>query len=369
VSEALGVCVDCIRERWEEASPHVVKAHEEARKLHGLPSDPPRTEGGVSCGLCSNLCVMGEGESGYCGLRLNDGGLKSLSNRGRGLVYSYLDPHVTNCCSAWFCPAGTGAGYPRYAHKDGPEHGHSNLSVFLYGCNFDCLFCQNSSHKNLRGLEPQPAEAIARRVAENPRISCICFFGGSPEPQLPFAMEISEKALEARRGSPLRICWEWNGCGDPDLVRRAAEISLTSGGNVKFDLKCFTPGLSLALSGVPNERAYGNFEMIAEEFIPRRRELPVLTATTLMVPGYVDAAEVEAITGFIADLDPSIPYSLLAFHPDYHMADLPYTSLGQAMECYNAARRRLERVHVGNLHTLGVRSMESFAALARRAEG
>ena len=369
MSEALGVCVDCIRERWEEASPHVVKAHEEARRLHGLPSHPPRTEGGVSCGLCSNRCVMGEGESGYCGLRLNDGGLKSLSNRGKGLVYSYLDPHVTNCCSAWFCPAGTGAGYPRYARKDGPEHGHSNLSVFLYGCNFDCLFCQNSSHKNFRGLEPQPAEAIVRRVAENPRISCICFFGGSPEPQLPFAMEISEKALEARRGSPLRICWEWNGCGDPDLVRRAAEISLTSGGNVKFDLKCFTPGLSLALSGVPNERAYRNFEMIAEEFIPRRRELPVLTATTLMVPGYVDAAEVEAIAGFIADLDPSIPYSLLAFHPDYHMADLPYTSLGQAVECYNAARRHLERVHVGNLHTLGVRSMESFAALARRAEG
>jgi pyruvate formate lyase activating enzyme len=88
-----------------------------------------------------------------------------------------------------------------------------------------------------------------------------------------------------------------------------------------------------------------------------------------MVPGYVDAAEVEAIAGFIADLDPSIPYSLLAFHPDYHMADLPYTSLGQAVECYNAARRHLERVHVGNLHTLGVRSMESFAALARRAEG
>jgi pyruvate formate lyase activating enzyme len=341
VSEALGVCLDCIRERWEEVSPYVEAAHNEVRKLHDLPRSPPRTEGGVPCGLCSNRCVIGDGERGYCGLRWNDGGLRSLSERGRGLVYSYLDLHVTNCCSAWFCPAGTGAGYPAYARKDGPEYGHSNLAVFLYGCNFDCLFCQNSSHKRLRNIAPVTAETVAGRIKENPGISCICFFGGSPEPQLPFAIEISERAREARRDTPLRICFEWNGCGDPDLVRRAAEISLESGGNVKFDLKCFTPGLSLALSGVPNERAYRNFEMIAGEFYPKRRELPVLTATTLMVPGYIDASEVEAIAGFIASLDPSIPYSLLAFHPDYHMADLPFTILGvSSMEAFEALARR-----------------------------
>jgi pyruvate-formate lyase-activating enzyme len=87
-----------------------------------------------------------------------------------------------------------------------------------------------------------------------------------------------------------------------------------------------------------------------------------------MVPGYVDAAEVEAIAGFIAEQDTSIPYSLLSFHPDYHMADLPYTSLGQAIECYNAARRHLEQVYVGNLHILGVGGMARFEALARKAE-
>ena len=367
VSEALGVCLNCIRKRWEEASPYAEAAHNEVRKLHDLPRSPPRTDKGVPCGLCSNQCTMGNGEKGYCGLRWNDGGLRSLSERGRGLVHSYLDPHVTNCCAAWFCPAGTGAGYPAYARKDGPEYGHSNLSVFLYGCNFDCLFCQNSSHKRFRSIAPMTAEAVAHRVRENPRISCICFFGGSPEPQLPFAIEVSERALEARRDQPLRICFEWNGCGNVNLVRRAAEISLESGGNIKFDLKCFTPGLSLALSGVPNERAYRNFEMIAEEYYPKRPELPVLTATTLMVPGYVDASEVDAIAGFIADLDPSIPYSLLSFHPDYHMADLPYTSLGQAIECYNAAKGHLERVHVGNLHILGVGGMARFEALVRKA--
>jgi len=364
VAGALGVCLDCIRERPDEAMPHIERAHEDARRRHGLPVRPPRTSGGVGCGLCSNGCVIGEGERGYCGLRWNDGGLEALSDRAEGLLYTYVDPHVTNCCSAWFCPAATGAGYPRFAHRDGPEWGYKNLAVFLYGCNFDCLFCQNPAHKDLDRGERVPAEVLAGRAAEDPRISCICFFGGSPEPQLPFAINASEKAVRTRRDRPLRICFEWNGCGSPVLVRRAAELSLTSGGNVKFDLKCFTPELSLALSGVPNRQAYRNFEMVAEELYPERRGLPVLTATTLLVPGYVDAVEVEAVARFIADLDPSIPYGLLVFHPAHLMRDLPVTPLRQAAECYRAARRYLERVNVGNLHLLGLQGMSQFVSLA-----
>lgn len=311
---------------------------------------------------------MGEGERGYCGLRWNDGGLKTLSTPDEGLYYSYLDPHVTNCCAAWFCPAGTGAGYPKYAYRDGPEWGYSNLAVFFYGCNFNCLFCQNPSHKNLSGLRSKPASAIAEAVRRNRRISCICYFGGDPDPQLPFAIRASKMALEARRDKPLRICFEWNGCGSERMVLRAAELALESGGNVKFDLKCYTPTLSLALSGVQNRRAYKNFRRIAEGLYSERRELPVLTATTLLVPGYVDAYEVGAIAEFIADLDPLIPYSLLIFHPDYHMMDLPTTPIKQVIECYRAAKSRLERVHVGNLHLIGVSSMVRFERLATKSK-
>jgi pyruvate formate lyase activating enzyme len=366
VSRALGVCGGCIRERPQESLPLVRAAHRRARELHGLPAEPPRAERGLSCSLCSNECVMGEGERGFCGLRRNEGGLKSLVDTSRGLLYAYLDPHVTNCCSAWFCPAGTGVGYPEYARSDGPERGYANLAVFMYGCNFDCLFCQNPSHKAFGGVEPTTVERFAGTVASNPRVSCVCFFGGSPESQLPFILKASEAALERRRGTPLRICFEWNGCGDPSMVRRAAEMALETGGNIKFDLKAWDPSLSLALSGVSNDRAYRNFEMIAEIYHPLRRELPVLTAATLLVPGYVDAAEVRSIAGFIAKLDPGIPYSLLCFHPAHLMPDLPLTPLRQAAECYRAARRHLDNVNVGNLHLLGIRGMKEFR---RRAEG
>ena len=369
VAEILGVCLECIRERPQEAMPYIERAHTAARSILNLPPKPPRSEGGIPCDLCSNRCIIGDGERGYCGLRWNEGGsLKSLSTPDEGVFYAYLDPHVTNCCAAWFCPAGTGAGYPRYAYRDGPEWGYSNLAVFFYGCNFDCLFCQNPSHKNLSGLRPKSASTLAEAVRRNRRISCICYFGGDPDPQLPFAIRASEMAVEARGDKPLRICFEWNGCGNSRLVYRAAELALETGGNVKFDLKCYTPSLSLALSGVPNRRAYENFKLIAERLYPERRGLPVLTATTLLVPGYVDAFEVEAIAEFIADLDASIPYSLLIFHPDYHMMDLPITPLRQVIECYKAARRHLERVHVGNLHLIGVDSMERFERIAIKSE-
>ncbi len=150
-----------------------------------------------------------------------------------------------------------------------------------------------------------------------------------------------------------RICWEMNGCGNPLLVKRATELSLRSGGIVKFDLKAFDENLSLALSGVSNRRAFENFEMIAKDLFGRR-DAPVLTATTLLVPGYVDEAEVERIAEFIAGLNPEIPYSLLVFHPDFMMRDLPITPRSQAARCLDAAKSHLSRVYLGNKHMLAL---------------
>ncbi len=353
VSKSLGVCVDCIRKDPEVSLRHALETHRRSRANYGLPSSPPRASDGIPCNICANECIIGVGQTGYCGLRTNvKGKLESRSTPSSGLLYAYEDPHVTNCCSAWFCPAGTGAGYPKYARTKWAERGYSNLAVFFYGCNFDCLFCQNYSHKNLVGAERMSDNDFAGVVARNRRLSCICFFGGSPEPQLPYALAVSRRVLEENRGRILRICFEWNGGGNKELVKRAADLSCASGGNMKFDLKCFEADLSMVLSGVDNRRSYENFAMVAREYYSGRSDLPVLTATTLLVPGYVDALEVEKIARFISDLDRGIPYSLLVFHPDYLMVDLPVTPRRQVEECYAAARKCLDRVKVGNLHLL-----------------
>lgn len=355
ISETLQVCLECIRNNPEEALPKVREAHKKTRNDYRLPTHPPKTPGGISCKLCANECLMGLGETGFCGLRKNlQGKLNTISKPDKAILHAYPDPHVTNCCAAWFCPAATGLGHPNYAYNPEWERGYYNYAVFFYGCNFNCLFCQNPSHKNLSEGRPTPITEFISKVEVNSKYSCICYFGGSPEPQLPFAINASKTLLEKSQSRILRICFEWNGCGNLQLVRKAAELSSKTGGNIKFDLKCFNSNLSVALSGVPNNAAYRNFDLIAREFYGSRSKVPMLTATTLLVPGYVDATEVDLIARFISDLDPNIPYSLLLFHPDFYMSDQPFTSKHQLDLCLKTAKKHLKNVHVGNIQLLGM---------------
>jgi pyruvate formate lyase activating enzyme len=77
--------------------------------------------------------------------------------------------------------------------------------------------------------------------------------------------------------------------------------------------------------------------------------VPLARASTLLVPGYVDDEEIRALASFIADLDPTIPYSLLAFHPLYHMEDMPFTRREDAERYLRICREEgLEKVRIGN---------------------
>jgi len=196
----------------------------------------------------------------------------------------------------------------------------------------------------------EPVENLVDAV--NEKTACICYFGGDPTPQLPYLMHASRMARERNKGRVLRICWETNGAMSQRLLDELADSAMTSGGCIKFDLKAWDEALHVALTGITNRRTLENFERLAER-IPSRREPPLLIASTLMVPGHVDAQEVGQIAGFIASLNPEIPYSLLAFHPQYKMTDLAATSRKQAKECLEAARQAgLRRVRVGNVHLL-----------------
>lgn len=354
VSSTLEFCVECIRNRFEEVIPYLEEIHGRTRSYYGLPPRPPRSMSGVKCRVCSNECVIGLDEYGFCGLRFNENGrLASRVSAEKALLYGYLDPHITNCCASWFCPGGTGAGYPSYAYKQGPEYGYYNYALFFYSCNFNCLFCQNYSHKELGKANFVGLDEIVDFTLNNNKISCWCFFGGSPEPQLPFAIRSSRKILEDKpENRILRICFEWNGCGNYKLVEEACRLSLISGGIVKFDFKAFNEEVSYALSGVSNRQAYKNFENLYHKFYEERSKLPVLTATTLLVPGYVDEVEVEGIAKFLSEFNPEIPYSLLIFHPDYVMRDLPVTPPQQVEKCYKVASKHLKNVHIGNLSLL-----------------
>jgi len=351
-----GVCLRCIRERPEEALEISDRSHAESRKAFGLPPKPPRNPDGLKCGMCANDCAMRVGEKGFCGLVSNvDGHLVRMGGTPtRGVLEWYYDRLPTNCVAWWFCPGCTGAGYPRYAYACGPESGYSNLAVFYGACSFDCLFCQNWHYRYMsERLSPVlSAEDLASKADEH--VSCICFFGGDPSVQMPHALETSKIVLEMakERKRILRICWETNGNLREEFALKAAELSYRSGGVVKFDLKTWDKNLNQVLCGVSNKSTLENFKMIAERYSKERPDVPILTASTLLVPGYVDNEEVRGIARFISEIDSEIPYTLLAFYPQYTMKDLPTTSRRQANECYVTAKRYLEKVRIGNLHLL-----------------
>lgn len=351
ISQAIGFCRCCIEEHFTQLEPLLQQVHNEAREKFKLPGQPPKEAGGVRCHICVHECSIPEGGRSYCGLRTNKGGKLSGAIGSMGNVSWYHDPLPTNCVADWVCPGGSGSGYPRFAYRDGPEFGYNNLAVFYQACSFDCLFCQNWHYRLESTKEPQiSAQKLAQQVDE--RTSCICYFGGDPTPQLPHAILTSRLALSQAKGRVLRICWETNGSMHPSLLKQMAELSLNSGGCIKFDLKAWSDKLHRALCGVSNKRTMENFRSLSQ-YIERRPQPPFLVASTLLIPGYVEQEEVSKLASFIASLNPDIPYALLAFYPSFLMSNLPTTSQRHAQECLEAAQEAgLNNVRLGNLHLL-----------------
>lgn len=338
VAAALGVCGDCIRSRPAEALVETENAHAQARRWFGLPPSTPDAPAGVQCVLCSRRCRIGEGERGYCGLRTARVGrlVHAAGVPARGLLQWYRDPLPTNCVADWVCGGSS-------------RRGFHNLAVFYEACTLDCLFCQNWHFRRRRPEAGGFLSAEQLAEAANERTWCVCFFGGDPAAQMPHALAAGQ-AL-ARRG--IAVCWETAGTSHPKLLDRAVELSLATGGCIKFDLKAYDPALYRALTGASNEAVFENFARAAARF-RERPEPPLVVASTLLVPGYVDAAEVGRIARFIATLDPDIPYALLGFAPQFVMDDLPPTSLRHAEEAEREARAAgLRRVRIGNRHLLG----------------
>jgi len=199
---------------------------------------------------------------------------------------------------------------------------------------------------------------LANQIVKNKDITCICYFGGTPEAQLPFSINLSNKILEKikqeNKNRKFRVCWEINASGHINLIEKCMQIAIESGGNIKIDLKAFSEKLHLALCGVTNQRTLENFKFLAENYYGTRGEdMSEMSACTLMVPGYTTHEEVELIAKYIKSINENIPYSLLIFHGDYQMRDLGITPRKQALKSLEIAKKYLKRVNLGNKFLLG----------------
>jgi pyruvate formate lyase activating enzyme len=338
ISSAIGICGECLLKHFHKARSNLRVVHADSRAEFNLPAQPPRASKGIRCNICCNECVIGENEYGYCGLRTVKGNkLVHLAGiPARGFLHWYRDPVPTNCVADWVC--------------GGEQHrGCHNLAVFYASCTMNCLFCQNWHFRQMSPAKMKLIGAKSLASEANSRTFCVCYFGGDPASQMPHALAVSRYLSQ----QGVRICWETNGTMHPKLLDAALQYSFETGGCIKFDLKAFDDELHLALTGVSNRRTLENFARVSRKYGDRPQS-PLVVASTLLVPGYVESDQVAKIAQYIAALNPQIPYTLLAFAPHFRMDDLPYTLASLAHQAESAARAAgLTRVRVGNKHLLG----------------
>ncbi|MBM4371395.1 MAG: radical SAM protein, partial [Deltaproteobacteria bacterium] len=156
--------------------------------------------------------------------------------------------------------------------------------------------------------------------------------------------EYAEDVSLAARERGLRNVFVTNGFIAEAPLRRLAPVM--DAANV--DLKCFSDETYRHHLG-------GRLQPVLDT-LRRLVELEVwVEVTTLLVPGLNDGGEeLDAVAGFLASLDPCIPWHVSRFHPDHRMTDRPRTSLETLERALDAGRRAgLRYVYPGNTPSHG----------------
>jgi pyruvate-formate lyase-activating enzyme len=110
-----------------------------------------------------------------------------------------------------------------------------------------------------------------------------------------------------------------------------------------LDIKAFDPQKHKWLTGCPNETILKLPEQMLERGF-------VLEALSLYIPTLVEAQELESIAWLLVQVSPAIPFTVLAFFPEYMMREYPTPSVEDMVETYYRVRSvGLENVRLGNI--------------------
>ena len=252
----------------------------------------------VRCLLCSHNCLIKEGSRGICGVRENQRGTLMSLVYGK-VIARHADP-IEKKPLFHFLP------------------GSQSYSIATVGCNFKCLFCQNADisqmpvdHKRIWGEDMTPEIIVEDAVAS--RAATISYT--YTEPTIYFELALDTSRLAEPKG--LRNVFVTNGYMTEDCLREIGP--LLHGANV--DLKSFSDTFYKKQCGARLEPVLHSIKTM--------KELGVwVEVTTLLIPGMNDSREeLSGLAGFLADLDPDIPWHISRFHPTYRLTHTPPTSV------------------------------------------
>ena len=293
--------------------------------------------GVVRCTACKLRCVIKPGQAGVCGVRQNQNGKLYLLVYGRASAVN-VDPVEKK---------------PLYHFLPGTRI----FSVGTVGCNFACAFCQNWSlsqvTRNLReqlkkekrakdielavthlGYDLSPARIL--EICRERHIPSVAFTYN--EPVIFFEYLYDTAVLAKKEG--LRTVMVSNGYESEE----ALDALMPYLDAINVDLKSFRDEF---YKKICKARLGPVLDTIQDLY---RRGI-WLEVTTLVIPGHNDSEEeLKDIAGFIAGVDPDIPWHISAFFPAFRMKDVPPTPTSSLIRAYEIGKEAgLRHCYLGNV--------------------
>ncbi len=184
-----------------------------------------------------------------------------------------------------------------------------------------------------------PDQILLSPQGYGPARNIIAFTGGdlacNPEWYCQVAQEVKELKLD------LWILFETNGYG---LIPDHLDV-LRDGGIDAFwlDIKAYDRKIHKALTGVCNDWIL----KLPEEILKRGFTLEVLS---LFIPGVVETDQIREIAKLLKSVDKEIPFTILAFFPEYKLKNARSPNLEEMLDAYFAVREvGLVNVRLGNI--------------------
>lgn len=271
----------------------------------------------VRCSLCPHHCLIGNGKTGICSVRINQDGILKTINYGE-IASMSVDPIEKK---------------PLYHFHPGKRI----LSVGTFGCNFSCDFCQNYSIAQLKGSSEflPPEQLVASCSAPRDNIG-IAFTYNEPIIWFEYVLDTVKKLKEVH----------------PYMKAVLITNAYISEEALK-DIIPFIDAMNIDLKSSRNEYykkiCGGSVEPVKRTIETAYQNKCHVEITTLVVNGLNDSMEeVEEIASFLASLDKNIPLHLSRYYPAYKMTR-PATDTDVMLQAREVASKHLNYVYLGNM--------------------
>jgi len=220
-------------------------------------------------------------------------------------------------------------------HPAPPE----SYTVFMAGCNYKCLNCQNwtisqypdngynpREYEDPRKLAEECVHKLNSLPAKRMEADRIFFSGGEPTVHLPYIERLVE---EARKIKPdTRINFDTNGY----MTEKSLERVLGFATSVTYDIKAYNDEVHLALTGASSRPVLRNAATMGRHAKDKLWEYRIL-----VVPR-INEDEIRPLTEFIADMDPSLPVCFLAFRPNFALENHPGADRSLMDKCVSISK-------------------------------